>query len=466
MELEKSKKHIAIPEKQCWQTYQERLKRSAVKKRLGRLTLRTCTVVFVFLVFGFSGFLHPDVASLLTGSNFGSGAPGEKAAASAKRIGKKEVRDLLKNRTLVNMKEKSFEVVSEGSRYRVDTSLDVALQNFLLGRLNASTSRYIAIVCMDPMTGRVLSMVGFDKNDPSNNPCIDNRFPAASIFKIITASAAVEKFGLNSDSEFTFNGKKHTLYKSQLKDRTNRFTNRITLEDSFAQSVNPVFGKIGVHYLGKSALENYAEAFGFNRNIDFELDLEPSLISIEDNPYQWAEIACGFNRETKISPLHGALMTAALLNRGRLMEPTIVDRVLDENGRLLYRSRQVFLNRAVSPEASEVVNKLMENTIDSGTCRKAFRGLRKDKILSRLNIGAKSGSIDNRAHDTRYDWFVGFAEDKAGAGKIVISAIVAHEKYIGTRASHYARIAIKQYFRNYFAAKNNNLEKEIKNARL
>jgi hypothetical protein len=46
---------------------------------------------------------------------------------------------------------------------------------------------------------------------------------------------------------------------------------------------------------------------------------------------------------------------------------------------------------------------------------------------------------------------VGFAEEKEGAKKISISVVVAHEKYIGKRASYYARIAMKQYFRNYFA---------------
>ncbi len=78
------------------------------------------------------------------------------------------------------------------------------------------------------------------------------------------------------------------------------------------------------------------------------------------------------------------------------------------------------------------------------------------KILSKLNIGGKSGSIDNKAHDARYDWFVGFAEEKDGHEKLVISVIVAHEKYIGIRASHYARMAMKQYFRNYFAKKGSN----------
>ena len=93
----------------------------------------------------------------------------------------------------------------------------------------------------------------------------------------------------------------------------------------------------------------------------------------------------------------------------------------------------------------------METTISSGTCKKTFRGFKNDRILSMLNIGGKSGSIYNASHDARYDWFVGFAEEKEGSAKIVISAVVTHEKYIGTRASQYARMAIKQYFSSYFA---------------
>jgi hypothetical protein len=45
---------------------------------------------------------------------------------------------------------------------------------------------------------------------------------------------------------------------------------------------------------------------------------------------------------------------------------------------------------------------------------------------------------------------VGFAEEKHGPKKIAVSVIVAHEKYIGLRASYYARTAMKKYFLNYF----------------
>jgi cell division protein FtsI/penicillin-binding protein 2 len=223
------------------------------------------------------------------------------------------------------------------------------------------------------------------------------------------------------------------------------------LKDSFAQSINPVFGKLGARELGKSILEKYAEAFGFNRKIAFELPISPSEVTISDEPYRCAEIASGFNRLTTLSPVHGAMIAGIMLNHGRLIEPTIVEKVVDDDGRTIYRGRSETLNQAISPEASEIVHQLMRATVRSGTSRKAFRGYRRDRVLSKLIIGGKTGSINNKTQDARIDWFVGFGEEKDGPKKLAVAVVVAHEKYIGIRASRYARMAIRYYFRNYFS---------------
>ena len=311
-----------------WREYQNNLKWTATKKRLINKTIKLFALVIAFLISGYGIFvgLGEKSFSHLIGHYFSSSH--DKKIDSrlnyGKLIDKSNVRDLLKHISFVNLKNKSFDFFSDGRKFQIDTSLDIKLQGYLLKKLKLDTSRYIGIVGMDPATGKVLCMVGFDKTDPSNNPCVDSRFPAASIFKIVTASAVVEKCGFNPSSKLSYNGKKHTLYKSQLKDRTNKYTNRITFRESFAQSVNPVFGKIGALYLGKNTLEKYAEAFDFNKNIDFEIQIAPSSVYLSDEPYQWAEVACGFNNKTKISPLHGAMIASAIINQGSIMELSLI----------------------------------------------------------------------------------------------------------------------------------------------
>ena len=449
-----------------WRDYQVGLKRTATKKKLVTGIFKISALFFLIIAVGYgiiSGLEGTSFSHLMTDSFSPFNGNKRDVPLDPVRLNdKKLVQNLFDDSSLANLKNKRIDVFTNGHRLSVDTSLDIPLQNYILKKLDTSTARYIGIVAMDPTTGKVLSMVSYDKTDPSSNLCVDSRFPAASIFKIVTASAAIEKKGFRPSHEFKYNGMKHTLYNSQLKKQTNRYTNRISFQDSFAQSVNPVFGKIGVHFLGKTTLEKYAEAFGFNRNINFEIQVDPSSVHLSDTPYQWAEIACGFNQETTLSPLHGAMMASAIINQGRLMEPAIVIRIVDENDKVIYRNTSVSMNQAITPEASETLNGLMAATIRSGTAKKAFRGYRKDKILSRLNIGGKTGSMDNDTHDARYDWFVGFAEEKGGTAKIALSVLVAHEKFIGLRASYYARTAMKTYFGNYFA-KNQNIVSKIEN---
>jgi len=373
-------------------------------------------------------------------------------ATSDPLLSKADVQDLLADRPLSDLLGKRFFIHWGEQKLAVDPSIDTTLQHYLHQRLYKRTSRYIAIVVMDATNGRILAMVGYDKNDPDGNPCLSPRFPAASIFKIVTAGAAMEHCDLSSRSTQTYNGAKHTLYKSQLKNINNRYTHQTTLAASFAQSVNPVFGKLGSHCLGRKALEQYAAAFGFNQAIPFELVVSPSLAPVTSDPYQWAEVASGFNRQTVISPLHGALLAAAVPNGGLLLEPSIVDRVTGPDDQILYRSGQTQENHAVTSQTARELEHLMRETVRRGTARKIFRSRKKDHVLSQLIIGGKTGSIDNAKHDARYDWFVGFARHPKGQEAIAVSVVVAHEKYIGRRAGEYARMAIHEYFRPRIAA--------------
>ena len=452
-----------------WRDYQNNLKKAAKRSRVSKNIMKLVAAsFFVFfmiygIIAGFAGLNRDQAEAHLNGGS----DPAMKIAStetskknSKKFLKKKEIQKLINGRDFVNLQDENLKIISNGLELRVNTSIDIALQQFILKKMKRSTSRYIGIVTMDPITGRILTMASYDKTDPSGNPCLNNRFPAASIFKIVTAAAAVEKCGFSEQSGFKYNGRKHTLYKSQLKERTNKYTNRITLKDSFAQSINPVFGKLGAIYLGKDALKKYADSFGFNSQIDFEINIPESPMHISDDPYNWAEIACGFNNDTRISPIHGALIASAIINNGEMPEPTIVDRILDEKDHTIYKNHLTLVKHSITPATSKTITNLMETTIRSGTCRKAFRGYKRDRILSKLNIGGKTGSIDNKTHDTRYDWFIGFAEEKNGPEKIAISVVVAHEKYIGIRASQYARLIMKEFFKDYFV-KNQQKQKKM-----
>jgi len=462
-------------EKSSWREYQRTLKREAKKRSTWGFLKYTSVFIFMFMA----------VIAVLGGLNSNADEPVYAGSASGKTekpetlvnilsqetyeetsmLDKKGVKRLLSNLPLKNFKKESFEVENNGEKYQIDTTVDIDLQNYISDKIKEYTSRkryvskQIGFVAMDPYSGKIRAMVGFNENHKAENTCINSEFPAASVFKIITAAAVIEKYGMNSDSKLNYSGRKYSLYKSQLKKKINKYSHVTTLRKSFALSINPVFGRLGKLLLGQTVLEQYAKAFGFNRDINFELDFDPSVITVTNEPFNWAEIACGFNRETTISPVHGALMASVVLNNGILVEPTIVDRLTDHNGRVLYRSHFTPINQAITPHASVVLADIMKETIKSGTLRKAFRGYKKDRVLSRLRIGGKSGSIKNKTRTAYIDWFVGYAHEKKGDEKLVVSVVVAHGKYRGVRAAHYAREAMKRYFGAYFAQNDSDRKK-------
>ena len=215
------------------------------------------------------------------------------------------------SKTLIVLNSKTDIFYADGPSwtYTIHTQLDTRLQAKLIRTLNhlktldRGKPELIGMVAMDGSTGFIKAMAGFNPGNPATNPCTSARYPAASLFKIVTASAAVEKLNYTATTPLYFNGRKYTLYKRQLTNKKTKYTNRVTLETAFSESINPVFGKLGQLALGKEALNNFAEKFGFNQNPDTDFYFPVPHFAATGNDYHLAELGCGFNRDTLISPV-------------------------------------------------------------------------------------------------------------------------------------------------------------------
>ncbi len=439
------RKNRFLEQSNKWRTYQSSLQRKADVRQTCRRIPGYTLVLFVLLLINYGVFWLLDMTLI----------PPETPKTPLfpkgdETLDKSALRKIFLKIQCTNALENEYTLTAGEKTYMVGTSLNPSLQGFILNRIDRKNSRYFGFIAMDPNTGRILSMISYDKYDQVDDICPLPDFPAASLFKIVTAAAAIETCGYTSSTPVTYNGNKYSLYKSQLKDANNRYTRRLSFQKAFADSVNPVFGKIGATHLGGPTMASYAEAFGFNRRFDFEIPVQPSRIHINNDPYNWAEVACGFNRQTLISPLHAALMIAAILNNGRLMEPSVIDRISADNQTIYQRSSHEIM-QVVRPDTAGTLQALLNETISSGTAARSFRGAKTDRILSKLNIGGKTGSINNNTAHIKYDWFTGFAKETHGSENLVVSVLVVHKDFIGIRAAQYARMAIKDYFEHYYA---------------
>ena len=364
-------------------------------------------------------------------------------------LDKKHLADMIGPRPLQSDELFTFRIRDEKGNYLyVRTTLDPALQAWAVDLMPKVNAQAVAMVAIDPKTGEVLAMASHRADGKQTNMALASSFPAASLFKIVTAAAAVEKQQMNSDSTITYDGGKHTLYKKDVEKDPQKGQHKVTLKEGFADSINTVFGKLGAFTLGPNELKSFAERFRFNLPIEFEMPVQKSQFESADKEdvYRVAELASGFNRTTKVSPLHGAMLASAIVNDGLLMEPTVVREVFDLDNRIYYQHEPHSLGRVVSERTVRELRKLMLATISEGTGQRGFSDASKQEVLKRLNIGGKSGTINNDAGN-KVDWFVCYGQKKGGGEAIAMAAVVVHGAKLGMRSQKILREAMIQYFK-------------------
>jgi cell division protein FtsI/penicillin-binding protein 2 len=331
---------------------------------------------------------------------------------------------------------------------QIHYAFDPKLQETMEGLFKSYRPDYGAFVAMDASTGRVLSMVSYagDGQSGGENLALRATFPSASVFKVVTAAAAIETSRLSAESVIPFNGRNHTLYKNNVMSvKQTKWTRYMTLKEAFARSVNTVFGRIGAFTVGSQELRQYASRFGFNRTIGGDVPLQPGKASIPDDPWGLAESASGFTRENTMSPMQGALIAAAIANDGIMMEPFLVDNVSSPAGETIYQAQPRVANQAVDPATAAEIKKLMQVTVHQGTASRSFRGFFKRELAS-LAVGGKTGSLTGEDPPGRDDWFVGFADD--GHRRIALAALTVHKKFWKVKSSYLARRALETLYKD------------------
>lgn len=332
--------------------------------------------------------------------------------------------------------------------FAVQFTIDERLQQAAETSLRRGQIPYGAFVAIDPTTGQVLAMASHGMGE--ENLALRATFPAASIFKIVTAASAIETGVLQYNSMIPVRGSFHTLYKQNilksggLSPDGSRYSRLISFDDALAKSVNSVFGKVGIFGVGGEGLRKTAARFQFGKALPFELPADASIATIPSDEFGIAESASGFTRQNTLSPLHGALIAAAVANDGVMMEPTVISKLTSNDGSLKYSSEPKILANALDPKTAAQVAKMMHKTITNGTSRRAFRTMQRNRAFSDVFVAGKTGSLDGWDPPGRYDWFVGYAE--RGGRKIAVAALSIHGELRGVKASSIARDLIETFF--------------------
>ncbi|MCL2103334.1 MAG: penicillin-binding transpeptidase domain-containing protein [Syntrophorhabdaceae bacterium] len=344
-----------------------------------------------------------------------------------------KVSDLLKS-------GKTKKVFPDGSSLIL--TIDKGLQSEIFNLFLRYDPPYGAFVAMEPSTGRVVALVGYRKGGKSD-PWLALRaiYPAASLVKVITASAAIELGKISPSDEVWYQGGLYSINRAGI--HSDFGSASMTFEEAFARSANGVFGRVTVRDVGTSALMTYLDKFGFGSPIPFDMPVEPSRAEVPSDEYELARTGAGFG-EVYASPLHMAMVMAALASDGRMPRPILIDRIVGADGNVEYESAPAIFQDAVYPETAQALVRMMVKTIEMGTSRRAFGTPDKTPLLQGMEVAGKTGSLSGWTPRLHFGWFAGFAP--VDSPRLALAALVANDVQWKIRGSYVGKEAFSFYF--------------------
>ncbi len=325
--------------------------------------------------------------------------------------------------------------------YTINGGLQKRVHDFLA----ESQVPYGAFVAIEPATGRILAMTSHSSADPSwSQGSFFELYPMASLFKIIIASAALEAKKITPETVIEFRGNSYSENPRKWAATPRGKNNRMDVTFAMGKSINPVYGRLACDIVGKASVMECVNRFGFNQTLLPGTPARESRAAEPQGSLELMLMGAGLDREVKISPLHAAVMMAAIANGGMMMAPGLVDSITDARGtqQETFTLREV--RRLVTPETAVSLRRMLSSTVTSGTSRKAFHD-RRGRPLLNVEIAAKTGSINGSDPRGHYSWFAAFAP--ANNPKIALVALVINHDKWKIKSSQVGEQALEEFFR-------------------
>ncbi|HWQ89437.1 MAG TPA: penicillin-binding transpeptidase domain-containing protein [Desulfitobacteriaceae bacterium] len=324
----------------------------------------------------------------------------------------------------------------------VTLTIDAAIQQSAYEDLKGKTG---AVVALNPKTGEVLAMVSQPSFDPAeitdnwnevagrpSSPLVNRAlslYPPGSVMKVVT-SLALLRAGVDTEELYECTGSAVINGQTVVDNNSHGLVNYKT---ALAQSCNTYFATYAVR-AGDQSFLTAAKAFGFGEAIPLELPVLPStIVNNEPDPRRLDAnllAASAFGQgQVLTSPLHMALITAAIANDGVIMAPHLVQRVRDSKENLLYQAQVKPWLTALSAQEAETITEAMVAAVTSGT---AARG-----ALPQVQVAAKTGSAEPGGKMMTHAWYIAFAP--ADDPQIAVAVIIENGGFGGEAAAPLAR---------------------------
>jgi len=236
-----------------------------------------------------------------------------------------------------------------------------------------------------------------DKNSPLLDRASQGAYPPGSTFKVVTAAGALAANPAFASSTFNCPG---YLMVGGYKLTDLAAHGEVDIKKALAVSCNTAFAQLGLE-MGADGFYRTFKVFGLDQDPSPGIPVRPGTLAAPGKmtPAELASSAIG-QGEMLVSPLHMALVAAAIANQGVVMRPYLVDLIKDSAGETVYKAVYRSWLTATTPDIAGIIKAGMIDAVRSGTAGAA--------AVSGMQVAGKTGSAQN-PHGQTHAWFIGFA---------------------------------------------------------
>lgn len=292
-------------------------------------------------------------------------------------------------------------------------TLDEKIQHYLEKNLETAVNEHRVSnratgIVMNVKTGAILAMASkpdFDPNDPYTifsetkreelealntveqkeqyqtakqqaqyaqwrNPAVSDPYEPGSVFKIITASGALESGAVDHNTGFYCPGYKEVAGRIQrcwVYGQKGIGHGQQNIADAIRNSCNPAFIEIGQRMGAKVFYENFSN-FGLTEGTGIDLPGEAGSIYYTDKNMGLAELSSSsFGQTFKVTPIQLITACCAAVNGGKLMQPYIVQQIIDPEGNVVSSTEPVVKRQVISEAVSKDMCEMLEAVVTEGS---------------------------------------------------------------------------------------------------
>jgi cell division protein FtsI (penicillin-binding protein 3) len=238
-----------------------------------------------------------------------------------------------------------------------------------------------SVIVMDPNDGSILAIASWPTFDPNHyrdysadhwrNRPVQDLYEPGSTFKIVTAAAGLEE-KLVTPSQIVDCGPGYIeLAGTRIREHDGKVFGYMSFQDVLTHSSNVGTIRVGLA-LGQERLYRYMRDFGFGERTGLNLPGEaPGMLR---PPRKWSKLSnavLSIGQEIGTTPIQILRATSAIANGGVLVEPRIVDRVVDSSGRTIDHPKVAAPRRVISEKTAAILNEMLKTVVAQGTGRPA-----------------------------------------------------------------------------------------------